>query len=182
MREQEAPSAEPAEARSTAASGERQDTADGDGKAGGQEKPAEPEKVYVDGHEIEVTGDPADGLWIQGLPGEVPDKAGDVFASPEKAAADKTRSDRAFDQVIEVTDDLFDSVEKNAHFASQVMERPPTHAEVPVSVHPNTSETQHHAPEAGSLATATLALGIMLWAGGRWISDQLRGAHDARDR
>jgi hypothetical protein len=176
----EARSAGAAEAGSTAATGERTDAAD-DSDAERREKPEEHEKAYVDGHEIEVTGDPADGLWIQGLPGEVPDKAGDVFASPEKDASAKPRGDRLFNKVVEVSDDLLDSAEKNVNVASQLIERPPTHAEVPVSVHRHTPEAQHHAPEVGGLATGVLALGIMLWAGGRWISRRLEGAHDARD-
>lgn len=176
------PPARLAEAGSTAATGERQDADGGDRKAGGQAQPGEPEKIYIDGHEIEVTGDPADGLWIQGLPGKVPDKAGDAFATPEKQAEEKARSDKVFGHVVEVSDDLFDSVEKNANVASQVMERPPTHAEIPVSVQRPMAETQYHTPEAGSIATATLALGITVWAGGRWISERLKGVHDARDR
>jgi len=179
---QEMPPARLAEAGSTAATGERQDADGGDRKAGGQAQPGEPEKIYIDGHEIEVTGDPADGLWIQGLPGKVPDKAGDAFATPEKQAEEKARSDKVFGHVVEVSDDLFDSVEKNANVASQVMERPPTHAEIPVSVQRPMAETQYHTPEAGSIATATLALGITVWAGGRWISERLKGVHDARDR
>ena len=175
-------SAGPAEAKGTDTTGERQDGVGEDSNAGRQAKPGEPEKVYVNGHEIEVTGNPADGLWIQGLPGEVPDKAGDVFASPEKEISEKSRGDKLFDEAIDVSDDFFDNVEKNGNIVSQIVDRPPTHAEVPVSVHGHTPETQYHAPEAGGLATGVLALGIVLWAGGRWIGERLGGAHDAGDR
>lgn len=100
--------------------------ADADGDAAA--KLQEPGKVYVDGHEIDVTGDPADGVWIQGLPGDVPDEIGAVFASPEKDRPEKTRGDRLFDQAIEVSDDFFDTVEKNANVVSQIFDRPPVHA------------------------------------------------------
>jgi hypothetical protein len=66
-RRQEAPSASNTEAESTpAATGEQQGAADEDSEAGRDARPEEPEKVYSKGHEIEVTGDPADGIWIQG--------------------------------------------------------------------------------------------------------------------
>ncbi|MGH3245861.1 MAG: hypothetical protein ACRDOI_06565, partial [Trebonia sp.] len=38
---------------------------------------ATPATEWADGHAIEVTRDPKDGVWIPGLPGEVPDEAGD---------------------------------------------------------------------------------------------------------
>jgi hypothetical protein len=72
----------------------------------------EDQKVYVDGHEIEVTGDPADGIWVPGLPGEVPDKTGDVLAGPEK---EKPRGDRFFHAMVDGADNMFDAVEKRIH-------------------------------------------------------------------
>ncbi|HTU74204.1 MAG TPA: hypothetical protein VMG38_11870 [Trebonia sp.] len=44
---------------------------------------AMPATEWADGHEIAVTRDPKDGVWIPGLPGEVPDEAGDVDTRPE---------------------------------------------------------------------------------------------------
>lgn len=143
----------------------------------------ENEKVYVDGHEIEITGDPADGIWIPGLPGEVPDKTGDVLSGPERP---KPPGDRFFHAMVDGADDLFDGVEKNAGLAYDALQHPPpASAEVGVPASRHTPEAQHHAPEAGGFATGILALGIMAWAGGRWldgwISRRLTGAHNDRN-
>jgi hypothetical protein len=110
----------------------------------------------------------------------VPDKTGDVLASPE--TSEDTLGNKAFKKVFEVSDDLVDAVEKNVNVSSEVMQRPPTYAEVPVSNHhPALEAQQYDQPEAGSLATAVLAAGIMTWAGARWIDGRLKGAHHARD-
>ena len=174
-------SASPADASGGTAIGEQAGADHPEGeKNKRQPEPDDPAKVYVDGREIEITGDPADGIWIPGLPGEVPGKTGDVLASPEKS--EDTLGNKAFKKVFEVSDDLIDAVEKNVTVSSEVMQRPPTYAEVPVSNHhPVLEAQQYDQPEVGSLATAVLATGIMMWAGARWIDERLKGAHHARD-
>jgi hypothetical protein len=155
-----------------------------DSGTGHQPESEEPRKVYTDGREVDVTGDPADGIWIQGLPGEVPDKIGDIFATPEKA--ERSRRSQFFHEVVEGTNDLFDSVKENTSLSYDSLQHPPSgHAEVAVPTNRHGLEVQHHGPEAGGLATGVLAAGIMLWAGARWSNDwidrRLRGAHHARD-
>jgi hypothetical protein len=98
----------------------------------------------------------ADGISVPGLPGEVPDRTGDVPGGPEKA--DKPRGDKMLDKTMDVADDLFDSVGENVNLGAKAMQRPPTHADVPVQVHHSTSDVPHQEPDAGNLATAASAL------------------------
>jgi hypothetical protein len=130
------------------------------------------EKVYVDGKEIEVTHNPADGIWVGGLPGEAPDRIGDALVGPEDDK--RARSDRFFHRAVEKSDDLLDSIEKNVNLGADAMRRPPTHAEIPVQSAHHVQEVHHHELDAGSLATASLAVGVLAWAGGRWIHRRLR--------
>jgi hypothetical protein len=156
----------------------------------GREPPARQEsresrKVYVDGHEIEATGNPAEGIWIQGLPGEVPDKIGDALASPENTK--RSRGDKFFHAVVEGADNLFDSVEKNTSLSYDALKHPPpAHAEAAVPVpggRPTVEAQQQYAPDAAGIATGVLTLGILGWAAGYrihdWIDQRARRAHDA---
>jgi len=158
------------------------------GRHDGTEPPAgqgagETRKVYVDGHEIEVTENPADGIWIPGLPGEVPDKTGDVLAAPEDAK--RSLGDKFFHAAVEGTDDLYEGVEKNASLSYDALRHPPpAHAEVGVPGGPPTIEAQQQcAPDMGGMATGILTLGILGWAAGRriheWIDQRARRTHDA---
>jgi hypothetical protein len=63
-------------------------------------------------------------------------------------------------------------VEKNVNLGFEILQRPPTHAEIPVQVSGYTPEVPHHDIDPGSLATAGLALGLPCWAGGHWIRDK----------
>lgn len=69
--------------------------------------------------------------------------------------------------------EVFDAIEKNASLGFEAFQRPPAHAEaaVPASHHaPDTPPP----PDAGNLATATLALGYLTWAAGRQIHQRMR--------
>jgi hypothetical protein len=140
-------------------------------------------KVYVDGHEIEVTGDAADGIWIKGLPGEVPDKIGDVLAGPEKTKG--SRGDNLFHKAVEGAEDLYDGLEKNTSLGYDMFQHPgPTHAEVGVpGGHPTRDAQQHYAADMGGMATGILTVGILGVAAGHrlqdWIAQRARRAHDA---
>jgi hypothetical protein len=143
----------------------------------------ESKKVYVDGHEIEVTGNAADGIWVQGLPGEVPDKIGGVLAGPENTK--RSRGDKFVHAAVEGADDLYDGAEKLTSLGYDALQHPPpTHAEVGVSSGlPTLEAQQHYAPDTGGIATGILTLGILGWAAGHrihdWIDTRARRAHDA---
>lgn len=75
-----------------------------------QPEPERTKTVYIDGHEIEVTGKPDDGIWVPGLPGKAPDRIGDVLGGP-----DRPRGPRASRFLLEATkdaDDLSDAAGK----------------------------------------------------------------------
>jgi hypothetical protein len=129
----------------------------------------------VDGHEIEITGNPADGIWIPGLPGEVPDKIGDVLAGPEKK---RPVGSRFFHAMVDDANDLFESAGKNADAFGHIQ---PTHTSSPARADRQTLEaTQFPLPDAGNIAQGILALGILAW-GSRDLLRRLRGALDVRD-
>jgi hypothetical protein len=140
-------------------------------------------KAYVDGHEIEVTGNPADGIWIKGLPGKVPDKTGDVLAGRENTK--RSREGEFFSTAVEGADDLYDGFEKLTSVGYDALRPPPpTHAEVGISSgHPTLDAPQHYAPDVGGIATGILTLGILGWAASHkihdWIGKRAERAHDA---
>lgn len=152
---------------------------DGSKEAQPDPQPEKTSTVYLDGHEIEVTDRADDGIWVEGLPGEPPDKVGDVLASKHESKS--TRADRLFRKAFEKSDDLLDSVEKNVDLGAQAM-RPPEHTATEVRTAPYTPEAHHHQPDAGSLATAGLALGIMLWETGQIMRKHREGGDHARHR
>lgn len=82
---------------------------------------------------------------------------------------------------IEKGDDVSDSTESNVNLLSDVFERPPTHAEVPVQVAYYTAPMQHTEIDPGNLATTALAMSILACAGGRWLHGKLKGADSARN-
>lgn len=141
-RGEEPSSAGPADISSTVITGEREAAGHGGGGADGQPEPEGPRRVNVDGHEIEVTGDPADGLWVQGLPGEVPDKAGDVFLSPEDA--ERSPGDEFLRDIVEDAHDVFDTIDQNVSLGWRIDQRPPVHPEVSVPAHGPAVESPHH--------------------------------------
>jgi len=138
------------------------------------------ERVTVEGKVIEVTHNRADGIWIEGLPGEMPHRIGDVLASPHEDK--RARGDRFFRKAVENADDLLDSAEKNINLGHDALQRPPTHTEIPVSVPSSGHEVPHHEIDAESVATAGLTVGVLCWAAGEWISRKMRGLDDAGHR
>jgi hypothetical protein len=138
-----------------------------------------PETVTIDGKEIVVTHDRADGLWAEGLPGEPPGRVGDVLAGANEA--ERARGERLFRKAIEHGDNLLDSMEKNINLGHDAL-RPPVHAEVPVSVPGSGHDVPHHEIDAGNAATAALTLGLLTWAAGNWVARKLKGNEDAGHR
>lgn len=145
----------------------------------GAECSAAPETVTIDGQEIVVTHDRADGLWVSGLPGDPPRRIGDVLDGADEP--EPARGQKLFRQAIEHGDDLLDSMEKNVDLGHDAL-RPPVHAEVPVSVPGAGHEVPHHDIDAGNAATAALTFGLLTWAAGNWAGRKLKGNDDAGHR
>jgi hypothetical protein len=129
------------------------------------------EKAYVDGREVEVTHQPADGIWVSGLPGEMPETPyGDPYGTAKVGevvpgdAPPRSRADRLFSTFCERGDDLTDIAEKGLDEMQHILgPRPPTITESPVGVNLQAPETPHLEIDAGSMATALLALGVGAW-------------------
>jgi hypothetical protein len=138
-----------------------------------------PETVTIDGKEIVVTHDRADGLWASGLPGDPPYRVGDVLTGAEEP--EPARGEKLFRKAIENGDDLLDSMENNVNLGHDAL-RPPVHADVPVPVPGSGHDVPHHELDAGNAATAALTLGLLTWAAGNWAGRKLKGTEDAGHR
>jgi hypothetical protein len=127
-----------------------------------------PATAYVDGHEIEVTRDPGDGVWILGLPGEVPDEAGDILAGAETSEEKQSRSRDFASELVRNTENLYDEVKEVSDDTYKGMHHPPEgKAEVPVPVHGPVLESTAHEPELGDAVTGIFTLAIGMWVLGR---------------
>jgi hypothetical protein len=130
-----------------------------------------PQKAYVDGREVDVTHQPADGVWVSGLPGEMPGtpygdpygtaKVGEVLTGAESP---RSRPDQLFSMFCERGDDLVDIAEKGLNEMQHILgPRPPTLTEAPVQVRYAQPDTPYHEIDAGSMATSLLAFGVAAW-------------------
>jgi hypothetical protein len=128
-----------------------------------------PGKVYVDGREIEVTHDPRDGLWIQGM-GEIPNapigdpygtgKTGDVMTSGE--ATKRTRLDRFMQTAVERFDDIAEQGQRLGETASGALENPrPTGTEIRRPGPDSVPSVPDRADTAGHAVAAVLAVAVI---------------------
>jgi hypothetical protein len=125
---------------------------------------AMPATEFADGHAIEVTRDPKDGVWIPGLPGEVPDKAGDVLADSEAPEEPRSRSRDFAGELVRNSEHGFEEVNEVSDVGYKVLHHPPEgKAEVPVPAHGPELESTPHEPDAGGIMTGALAAGIAVW-------------------
>jgi hypothetical protein len=125
---------------------------------------------WADGHEIAVTRDPKDGVWIPGLPGEVPDEAGDVLAGSESPEEKRSRSRDFAGELVRNTENLFDEVNEVSDVSYKVLHPPEGKAEVPVPAHGPVPESTPHETPVGGMMTGMLAAGIGLWI----VNEKLR--------
>jgi hypothetical protein len=87
----------------------------------------------VDGREIEITHDRADGLWVEGLPGEVPGtpegdpygtaRVGDMMTSPESSRL--SRSEKAARTMCERLDDITEELDHSAETLQDLLDKAP---------------------------------------------------------
>jgi hypothetical protein len=124
---------------------------------------AMPATEWADGHEIEVTRDPKDGVWIPGMPGQVPDEAGDVLAGSESPEEKRSRSRDFAGELVRNTENLFDEVNEVSDVSYKVLHPPEGKAEVPVPAHGPVLESTPHETPVGGMMTGMLAAGIGLW-------------------
>jgi hypothetical protein len=134
---------------------------------------ATPAAAWVDGHEITVTRDPKDGVWIPGLPGEVPDEAGDVLAGSESPEEKRSRNRDILAEANRESENLLDAIKENSNLTYEALHRPPEgKAEVPVPAHGPVLESTPHETEIGGMVSGAFALGIGLWMLGEKLREQ----------
>jgi hypothetical protein len=143
-----------------------------------------PATEWTDGHAIEITRDPKDGVWIPGLPGEVPDEAGDILAGSE-APEERSRSRDLLGELTLEAEDVFDETEQVSNDVYKLLHPPEGKAEVPVPAHGPVLESTHHETEIGGMVSGVLAAGIGLWIVGEklheWRTRGKAGAGHASD-
>jgi hypothetical protein len=119
-----------------------------------------PETITFDNKDIEVTHNAADGIWIEGLPGEPPTRIGDVISSPEESG--RSRSENLREELTRDADDLVDMGGKWTDLLRDTLGTPPptnsmTHSRAPEI----TASRPEHGIDAGHGAEAFLTLAIV---------------------
>jgi hypothetical protein len=147
---------------------------------------AMPATEWADGHEIAVTRDPRDGVWIPGLPGEAPDEAGDVLAGSDAPEEKRSRSRDLVSEVLCESEDIFDATDQYTTLGYNLLPHPPEgKAEVPVPAHGPALESTPHETEIGGMMSGVLAATIGLWILGQkvhdWHTREKTGAGHASD-
>jgi hypothetical protein len=137
----------------------------------GEHAGTSPGTVYVQGKEVEVSGIAADGIWVGGLPGEMPGipygdpygaaKVGDILASTDDT--EKSGAEGLGEVFMERAEDILDTTENYGKAAQRLFERGPMRSEMPVQAAHAGTDTPYHEIDAGSTATAVMALGVVVW-------------------
>jgi hypothetical protein len=131
-----------------------------------------PATEWADGHAIEVTRDPKDGVWIPGLPGDMPDQAGDVLAASKAPEEQRSRSRDLLGELTRETEDVFDETKEVSDDAYKLLHHPPEgKAEVPVPAHGPWLESTPHETEIGGMATGVLAAALVVCMVGQKVHE-----------
>lgn len=120
----------------------------------------QPETITFENKDIEVTHNAADGIWIEGLPGEPPTRIGDVISSPEESGRSRIESFR--EELTKDAEDLVDMGGKWTDLLRDTLGAPPptnsmTHSRAPET----TASGPEHGISAGHGAEALLTLTIV---------------------
>jgi hypothetical protein len=119
-----------------------------------------PETITFENKDIEVTHNAADGIWIEGLPGEPPARIGDLVPSAEDPA--QGRGEKLRKELNKEAEDISDTAGKWADHVQEILDNPrPTHS----LTHNRPPETAisgaEHGINAGQGAEAVVMLAIV---------------------
>lgn len=119
-----------------------------------------PETITFDNKDIEVTHNAADGIWIEGLPGEPPARIGDLVPSAEDPA--QGRGEKLRKEFNKEAEDISDTAGKWADHVQEILDNPrPTHS----MTHNRSPETaitgSDHGINAGQGAEAVVMLAVV---------------------
>jgi hypothetical protein len=135
----------------------------------------QPETITFENKEIEVTHNAADGLWIEGLPGEPPARIGDLISSPEESGRNRIENFR--EELTKDADDIIDMGGKWTDLLRDSFGTPPptnsmTHSRLPEIA----AVSPEHGINAGHGAEALLTLAIVGAAAVHKLHERWRGA------
>ncbi|MGD0246622.1 MAG: hypothetical protein ABSB59_40705 [Streptosporangiaceae bacterium] len=136
-----------------------------------------PETVTFENKDIEVTRKAADGVWVEGLPGEPPTRIGDLLSSsedPERSRADKLRS-----ELNKEAEGITDTGGKVADLIQEILDNPqPTHSMTHSRGPDMAAAGTEHGISAGHGVEAMLTLSIVGAAAVHKIVEKWRNAQD----
>ena len=136
-----------------------------------------PETVTFENKEIEVTRDAADGVRVEGLPGEPPTRIGDLLSSsedPELSRADKLRK-----ELNKEAESITDTGGKVADLIQDVLDNPrPTHSMTHSRPPDMGTPGAEHGISAGHGVEAMLTMAIVGAAAVHKISERWRKAQE----
>jgi hypothetical protein len=138
--------------------------------AGGTEEPgAEPETIFFqgkpetvtyEGKDLKVTHDAADGVWIEGMPGDPPLKIGEVLSSTDEG--EHSWLEGLCKEATREAEDLTDTGEKLADLIQkQFGSPPPTHTTTLHQAPENSAGGSEHRIDVGHGVDAVLALAVV---------------------
>jgi hypothetical protein len=137
-----------------------------------------PERLTFEGKPVEVTHDAADGIWIEGLPGEAPKRIGEVLSEPgnERSRIQNLRA--------ELNEGAGDIVEESGKWTDLLRDAfgnpPPTHS-ITYNPSPEMAVTQQERGiNAGHSVEAALTLAIVGAAATRRLHEWWQGAREWR--
>jgi hypothetical protein len=136
-----------------------------------------PETVMFENKDIEVTHDAADGVWIEGLPGEPPTRIGDLLSSAEDPA--RNRADKLRKEFNKEAEGITDTGAKVADLIQEIMDNPrPTHSMTHSRAPDMATPGAEHGISAGHGVEAMLTLSLVGAAAVHKICERWRKAQE----
>lgn len=137
----------------------------------------QPETITFDSKEIEITHNAADGIWVEGLPGEVPRRIGDLLASPEEGR--RSRIENLREEFNKDAEDILDMGGKWTDLLRDALGTPPPTNSMTHSRSPEIGiTTPEHGINAGQGVEAFLTLAIVGAAAVHKLHERWRRAWD----
>jgi hypothetical protein len=137
----------------------------------------QPETITFDGKDIEITHNAADGIWVEGLPGEVPRRIGDLLSSPEEAG--QSRIENLREEFDKDAEDILDMGGKWTDLLRDALGAPPPTNSMTHSRSPEMAvTTPEHGINAGHGVEAFLTLAIVGAAAVHNLHERWRRAWD----
>ena len=119
-----------------------------------------PETITFENKDVEITHNAADGIWIEGLPGEPPTRIGDILTSPGESGRSRIESFR--EELTKDADDLVDMGGKWTDLLRDTLGTPPPTNSMTHNRGPEITATRpEHGIDAGHGAEALLTLAIV---------------------